>query len=368
MEHDPDEQLVDELLENTDPEAKRTFWRSFGGAMKKAAIATGSGTAWLAKSSYENKHYLVCVLNGAIGDRLARTNDNLAIQMSFRQRQMDVSVAALAPLIDAGNGHVVVFVHGLMGNEVMWEQPFGDNEGLSTKLARDHDVVPLYVRYNSGLHISQNGRALSNLLDELVGSYGDSIKRLTLVGHSMGGLVSRSAGHYAQHQRQQWPRLIDTMVLLGAPNDGSYLEKMGHLTSSILKSLFNLHTRIIAGVIDERSAGIKDLRLGLLVDEDWQRPDAGSLRLRERTTVPLMRGVHHRVIVGTLSQSEDSVVSLYFGDGLVGKRSAIGGAMSHEADAAVDYKVFTQTGHVALMTRPEIQVYISECLGSPVTE
>ncbi len=350
------DEAVEALLVTAGDEDRRSFWRRCAAALKKAATATGQGTAWLARAGYDNRHYVPAAINGAIGDKLARSGDRLAIPMAFRDRRGDIDVDELTPELAAGNGHVVVLVHGLMGCDFDWREPPGDYEGLGPMLARSADVTPLYLRYNSGLHISQNGRELSALLTRLVECHGDRIDKLSFVGHSMGGLVVRSAGYYGALEGHCWVDRASSVVLLGTPNDGSYLEQLGHLTSLILGAIPNLSTRVIARVIDERSDGIKDMRHGLLVDEDWQRPDADRLRRRDRTEVPLMSGVTYHVAAGTIVEDSDSVLADFFGDGLIGKRSALG--------RHVVYRVFNKTPHHGLVARPEVQQFVSDALAA----
>ncbi len=236
-----------------------------------------------------------------------------------------------------------------MADDVYWREPFGDGEGLGPRLARTAGVTPLYVRYNSGLHVSQNGRALAGLLAELVAQHGPAIRTLSLIGHSMGGLVARSAGYYGTALAQPWIDRAGAVVLLGAPNDGSYLEQLSHLTAFVLDAIPNLPTRLIARVIDGRSDGIKDLRLGALVDEDWRAARHGDLAV-----VPLLPHVSYHVIAGTLIGELDSLIATYLGDGLVGTRSALG---EH-----VRCRVFPGVGHLALVAHPEVQQHVHDAL------
>ncbi len=348
--------LVEQRVDAAGTDARASFWRSFGSALKKAAVATGRGTAWLARTGYDNRNYVPAVINGAVGDRLVEVGDALAIRMSFRDGGRDVRADELADL----SGHVAVFVHGLMADDAYWSRPFGDYEGFGPVLARERGLTPLYVRYNSGLHISENGVALARILEDLVGAHPD-IDRVTLVGHSMGGLVVRSAGHYGQTGGHAWTRAVDSAVLLGAPNDGAYMEQAAHLSAWVLEAIPTLATNLIARAINGRSDGIKDLRLGLLVHDDWQRPDAARMKLRDRTPVPLMPGVHYHVALGTLTETEDSILATYFGDGLVGANSAV--AARHAGGAAsIRWRVFTKTAHLALVARPEVQAFVSDAL------
>ena len=59
----------------------------------------------------------------------------------------------------------------------------------------DLGYTPVFVRFNTGRHISENGASLAALLDELVADWPVEVERIAIVGHSMGGLVARSACH-----------------------------------------------------------------------------------------------------------------------------------------------------------------------------
>ena len=332
----------------------RQVWRGLSRALRRAAVSTGRASAWLAKAGYHNRHYLPALVNGAVGDKLRDHDGALSIRMSFRREGRDVSPASLGQTLRSGHGHAVVFVHGLMADEVYWREPLGGYEGMGPALARDAGITPLYLRYNSGLHISENGRQLARILEELIEAHGRDIEMLTLVGHSMGGLVVRSAGHYGALEQHSWQSHLKSVVLLGTPNDGSYVEQAAHLVTRILGAL-TVHTRVIARVADERSAGIKDLRLGILIDEDWQGINAHRLQRHERTQVSLLPRVDYHVVAGTLSAERSSLLATWFGDGLIGCRSAHG---SH-----VQVRVFTQTGHLGLISRPEVHAHVAQAIG-----
>ena len=50
-----------------------------------------------------------------------------------------------------------MLVHGLCMNDLQWTQKSGDFEAA---LARDLGYTVIHLHYNSGLHISTNGRTL----------------------------------------------------------------------------------------------------------------------------------------------------------------------------------------------------------------
>ncbi|MBL8021122.1 MAG: hypothetical protein JNM27_15735 [Leptospirales bacterium] len=345
-----------------------SFWKNVWSGTKKGAQAIGRGIGFAYQKGSENTHYLLPVLNGVVGDKLAESGHSRAIQMSFRLDGMDVATTdpRLRATVERG-ANVLIFVHGLMADEVLWQEHAPGKPGFAPRLAEAAGLTALYVRYNSGLHVSENGRALSNLIQSFVDQY--SPGSIDIVAHSMGGLVSRSAGYYAGVQDQNWTSKLRRVVLLGVPNDGSYLEKLGHLTTTILKTIWTIPTRIIGDIANQRSNGIKDLRWGFLVDEDWKAAGAEGLLSVKRTDVPPIENVTYYVVVGTLTKDDQSPVNLYFGDGLVGRRSATGevfrraqaGAEEDQQDFLV-FRVFAGLGHVALIMNEDVYEYVKGVL------
>lgn len=369
----------------TDPEDSAAFsgasrpssrWRRATAAVGRAARLPLAGADALYRLGQENLHFTLPVLNGAFGDQLAARHDPRAIRLSFRRYGADVAAADLhlLPASDGQPRKTVVFLHGLMGDEIIWQTGNGPKDvRFGPRLQRELDAHCLYVRYNSGLHISDNGRLLHRLLTELVGLFPAAVGELALVGHSMGGLVIRSAGYYATQEQSSseaaftspgWlPRLRD-VFLLGVPNDGSFLEQNSHLTALILRKINLWPTRAISGLLDKRSNGIKDLRFARLVDEDWQNEHADDL-FPPRTVVPPLPGVRYHVLVGSLLKSATSALHEYFGDGLVGAGSARGRIFQDPAappDVRVTTRVYPRLHHGTLLSNPEVYEYLREQL------
>src|SRR5205823_7106966 len=101
--------------------------------------------------------------------------------------------AALKQRLSEARGDVLVLIHGLCMNDLQWQRDGHDHGAV---LARELGFTPVYLSYNSGLHISTNGRELSAQLQALLDAWPCPVQRLVLVGHSMGGLLARSALHY----------------------------------------------------------------------------------------------------------------------------------------------------------------------------
>jgi pimeloyl-ACP methyl ester carboxylesterase len=352
-------------------------------ALAKTALLPVRGATLLYQAGRAHQHFFQPVLNGALGDQLAVRHDPRAIALSFRRGGQDVPVAELG--LREFKQKTVIFIHGLMGDELIWQTGFQDAPDgplrYGPRLAAEAGCRPLYLRYNSGLHISENGRALSQLLTELVETYPEAIGELVLVGHSMGGLLIRSAGYYGSEQvvaskrprpkakpvlpkKAPWLAHLRAVFLLGVPNEGSYLEQNGLLVERLLQRINLFPTRFLSEAIARRSNGIKDLGQALLVEEDWQQPDDPALP-RPRTLVPLLPGVYYHVLVGDwLRASRPQVLRDYFGDGLVGAASARGQVFGDETELPPGTMVrtarFGQQHHGGLLYNAEVYQYLRQ--------
>jgi pimeloyl-ACP methyl ester carboxylesterase len=300
-----------------------------------------------------------------------------------------------------------------MGDELIWQSGFQDAPGTrryGPRLAEECRVRVLYLRFNSGLHLSENGRALNALLTQLVETYPDAIGELVLVGHSMGGLIIRSAGYYATEpaerkdaepednreglereqdearetgspeadteepsafnaqlstQKAPWLAHLRSIFLLGTPNDGSWLEQNSHLAAQLLERINLFPARFLSKALNRRSNGIKDLRRSILVDKDWQDPHADDF-FSPRTQVLPLSGVQYHILLGSwLRTTLPTAVREYFGDGLVGQNSAFGATVfgneaSLPAGTTVRTCVFSQQHHGGLLTHPEVFQYLKQ--------
>jgi pimeloyl-ACP methyl ester carboxylesterase len=263
----------------------------------------------------------VAILTGLRGDALAAENSPLHEAMSVRVagRPVPAEAAALAAAFPAAADRIVVFVHGLFETEHSWRH---EGRSFGEVLAREHGWTPVDVRYSTGLHISENGRALDDLLAALVDAWPVPVQRIALVGHSMGGLVARSAAHHGHEQAAAWTRLVSDVVSLGSPHFGSPVAQAVNVASAALHVV--PETRPMAGFLRRRSAGIRDLQAGSLVDDDWRGQDPDALRAAARSEVPLLAGATHTFVSATVTRSPRHPIGRLVGDGLVLGPSAHG--------------------------------------------
>ena len=306
---------------------------------------------------------IVAALNGVLGDYLAATANPLATPMVFRRdgRTLALQRGALAARLPDASGRLLVLLHGLCMNDLQWARAGHDH---GTALAHEFGFTPVYLHYNSGLHVSINGREFAHRLEALIGQWPHPLERLVLLGHSMGGLVARSAHHHATQAGLQWPALLGDLVFLGTPHHGAPLERAGHWVDTVLGAA--PYAAPFARLGKVRSAGITDLRHGNLVDEDWVGRDRFARAPDRRQHLPLPQRVRCFAAAATTGQAGGDLKDRLIGDGLVPLDSALG----RHADPArtlafapdrqwIGYGM----SHLGLLDRAEVAAQLRRWLG-----
>jgi hypothetical protein len=283
-----------------------------------AALAHWAAPGEVAAS--ERREAVLAALNGVVGDHLAATGNALAIPMQLRRggRALVLERRALEAAIPRPGARVLVLVHGLCMNDLRWSR-LGHEHGAA--LARDLGYTPLYLHYNSGRHVSTNGRDFAEVLERLVHEWPVPLEELTVLGHSMGGLVARSACHHGAPAGHRWVGQLSALVLLGTPHHGAPLERGGSWVDAVLG--FSPYTAPLSRLGQIRSAGITDLRHGSLVDEDWEGRDRFELARDRPCAVPLPEGVRCYAIAAVTARRGE-LAGHVLGDGLVPVNSALG--------------------------------------------
>jgi pimeloyl-ACP methyl ester carboxylesterase len=333
-----------------------------GGAARLAGLAADAGLGRRAVrdgrrlSASPRGGLLVGALNGLIGDTLEREGSDLQEPMSVRAggRPVPLDRRALADAHPGAGGRIVVFLHGLMETEFAWRVGAGPSgETYATRLRRDLGCTPLDIRYNSGRHISENGLSLADLLSELVTEWPAEVESIALVGHSMGGLVARSACHQGAERGDAWVRLVRHVISLGTPHMGAPLAQGAHWMSAALGAL--PETKPFAAFLRRRSAGIRDLRHGSLVDADWRDCDPDALRAVACQEVPLLEGATHCFVAATVTRSGRDPVGRLLGDCLVLQPSASGRSRTRRIPFEEEYGMHIGgTHHLALLNHAKV--------------
>lgn len=265
-------------------------------------------------------------VNGLCGHHLSERGNGLALEMQVRRDGAMVPPAreGLAGGFPDATSRVAVFVHGLCENDESWRHfPLrGDRLGRRTygeRLQDELSFTPVHVRYNTGLRVSYNGRRLAQLLDQLVAGWPLAVEELVLVGHSMGGLVARSACHYGEEQSLRFVDAVRHVFCLGSPHLGADLEKGANALAWAFGRL--PETRALGSFLNARSVGIKDMRFGSCIDEDWHDCDPDEY-LRDRCQeVPFLPDANYYFIAATLYEGR---MGALLGDLLVRVPSASG--------------------------------------------
>jgi pimeloyl-ACP methyl ester carboxylesterase len=302
----------------------------------------------------DKKEIILSVLNGVIGDYLEEKENPLKITMQFRYQSKTLaidpkSIKAAYPKV---NGKILLMIHGSCMNDLQWTRK-DHNHGKI--IATELNKTPIYLKYNSGLHISSNGKNLNNLLEELVKNWPVPIEELVIIAHSMGGLVSRSALYYGEKNQKKWTKHVKKIVFLGTPHHGSYVERTGNYLDLILESIH--YAKPFARLGKIRSAGITDLRYGNLIDEDWKDDNRFEIKNDKRRNIKLSKQIEFYTIAAVIGNETASLSTQILGDTLVDVKSALG--QHKNPDKNLNFKkeniwISYDSNHLDLLNNPKI--------------
>ena len=310
----------------------------------------------------DKKEIILSVLNGVIGDYLEEKENPLKIEMQFRYRLKSLlldpkSLKATYPNI---NGKIILMLHGSCMNDIQWTRKKHNHGNI---IAKELNKTPIYLNYNSGRHISTNGKALNDCLEELVKNWPVPIEELVIIAHSMGGLVARSALYYGEQEQKNWTKDLKKVVFLGTPHHGSHVERKGNYLDIILETIPYVKPFARLGKI--RSAGVTDLRYGNLVDEDWQDNDRFERKADQRQHIPLPNQIEFYSIAAVIGKKTTTISTKILGDTLVDVKSALG---QHKIpDKSLLFKkenswIVYENNHLDLLSNPKIMEKIKEWL------
>ena len=331
-------------------------------AVLAPALAPSADTNAADAPPNAEREALIAALNGVLGDYLAATANPLATAMAFRHhgRALPLQAEALKATLPSAGPRLLVLLHGLCMNDLQWQRN-GHDHGAA--LARECGYTPVYLHYNSGLHVSINGHALAQQLELLLAAWPVPLERLVLLGHSMGGLLARSALHCGAMAGQRWPARVDDLVCLGTPHHGAPLERAGNWVDLLLGA--TPYAAPFARLGKLRSAGITDLRHGNLLDEDWVGRDRFARHADRRQAVPLPAGMRCYALAASIGEKTGDLKDRLLGDGLVPLDSALG--RHKNAARTLDFPEHRQwvgygMNHLDLLSRPEVFAQLREWL------
>ena len=279
--------------------------------------------------------FALAALNGMWGDRIAAP---LTLGLDLR--------------VDGeATDKLAVFVHGLCETDTAWRLGGGPTYG--ERLREDLGHTPVYARYNTGRHISDNGRALAAALEALVEGWPARVEELVLVGHSMGGLVARSACHYAERDGLGWTERLRHVVCLGSPHMGAPLERAAARGSQLLSRL--PETAPLARLLTVRSAGVKDLRYGACLEEDWLDVDPDEWGPDRCADFPFLPTATYYYVGATVARDKDSPLGRIVGDALVQFPSASGDGPLRKLAFEIDHGLHLGgVNHLQLLNHPRV--------------
>jgi len=312
----------------------------------------------------QRKEAAIAILNGVVGDYLEAQHNPLAIEMQWRTLE-DSATSTTATTCSSSSStkkHYLLLIHGSCNSPHDWWQE-GHNHGIAISHELDTEVEPLFLQFNTGLHISENGKRLSQAIQQLVdnnNSPASSEIHISIIAHSMGGLVARSACYYASQEEDNdntstWIQHLDHLITLGTPHHGAILERGGKLVDAVLGA--HRFTEPLSWLGKIRSDGVMDLGYGNVRDEDWSEHDDHTDH-RQPTPLPShVRTLAIAAVKGDANNRAIGMIQHLRTDGLVTEDSALG--RGHAANPELnlvfqEHAIFYNLGHIGLLSSLEV--------------
>jgi pimeloyl-ACP methyl ester carboxylesterase len=302
----------------------------------------------------DKKEVLLSVLNGVIGDYLEEKENPLKMNMQFRYQSKAIQIdsESLKVTLPKINGKILLMIHGSCMSDLQWTRK---NHNHGEILSEELDKTPIYLNYNSGKHISSNGKILDENLEKLIENWPVPVDEIMIIAHSMGGLLTRSALYYAEQNKNNWTKHLKKVVFLGTPHHGSHVERIGNYLDLILESVPYLKPFARLGKI--RSAGVTDLRYGNLIDEDWQNNGRFERKGDQRQHIKLPEQIEFFAIAAITGKETAHASTQILGDTLVDVKSALG--KHKKKDKNLNFKeentfIAFENNHLDLLSNPKI--------------
>jgi len=233
----------------------------------------------------------VAVLNGLMGAELHRLGDRQAISMAVRADGRDIACRprSLAEAFPHAGGHLAVFVHGLCANDESWSA--GGAPDYPRYVHSRTDATSIAIRYNSGLSVGDNGERLDRLLSQLCAAWPTNVRRISLIGHGMGGVVARAASHHAHASRSEWLPALTDIISLGSPVAGGGWERSAHVGTVMLRKA--------AG----QALSAPPIDVGHINQEEWTGADVTRRWGDTRQTAAPLPHIDYRFVLPRLDEA-----------------------------------------------------------------
>lgn len=328
-------------------------------AVREAGKGVFSGAAWVVRQANQSLaspqvidqalddkrlSAISSAINGVFGDHLAATRNPMQVRMNLyaNGHALAADQAALIAQFPNAQNHLVIFVHGLCCNENSWQMYYNPSEPATRpygdKLEETFPVTALYLRYNTGRNIDANSRQFKRMLNKLVRNWPVAVEGITLVGHSMGGLINRAVVEALTEDDIILQRAIRDVVCLGSPHAGAPLARLAAAGEQLFDR-FEL-SRPIGRALGVRSRGIRDLDHGL-----------GALQTRDGHEVMF------HLIGSTIGDHGSSWLNTTVGDGLVTPDSALA-----DDTGKAQRVTFAQKHHMTLLNDPDVYLELQMVL------
>jgi hypothetical protein len=265
---------------------------------------------------YDNR-----VLSSILGSSHNSLISLTEIKMSFRSVGKDISTEdVLSGYKQSGLSQIILFIPGLFTDESLWLDrtlTIDNRNVISSGIADDYKrrgYYPIFIRFNHGKHISDNGKELLLLLSDLLNK--DSSLKLNIFCYSIGCLVFRSTLYYARENLSEISiKNIDKVIFISSPDGGSYLEKAGFWATFLMERAPTLAIQLIGMIGNLRSDAIKDLSHGVIREEDWNQFNYLS-RYWQNHYFGELDNINCYQLYSSFGE-ENSILQEWLGDGIV---------------------------------------------------
>ncbi len=300
-----------------------------------------------------------------VGESFAGLVTISKIRPAFRLEGRDVTAAEMAEAAaSSGLPRFALCLPGMFTDEGVWSA--GSSAQPLTTLLREAGFFPVCVRFNPGVHLSDNGHALLGLMEDFLSQPAVGSRPVDVLTYSQGGLILRSALLLAKEKHSGLTKRVRRAVLISSPDGGSGWEKIGFWLGLALESMPYRPVQWAGFIGNQRSDAMKDLSHGIIREEDWKKP--GHLqRYRDQRYFGELDDVDAYQVYSLISDRDDRWTA-WFGDGIVEKPSlTLLSAKVYRAKPAPEKRVtcILGTSHFSIMQAEKLREILQELLVFP---